>query len=431
MTPRPPQPHSHTPAADTPAQDASLLDELSPVEYEALRWSVRVADGLDAPGRQQFDAWLAADATHRAAYADMAGVLDEVDALPPAAAAHLSARVVIDSAAASAANALHSNRAASPSAADATPREPQTATRTTPAGPSPPANATPAGPSTAASTTPAGPLTAASATPAGPLTATNAMPAAPSTAASATPRRAWLQHALAGVAVLATVGAGWAGYQHWQQQPTFQQHYATARGQQLNTDLPDGSRLQLDTATAADVTLYRDHREVRLTEGQAVFKVHGDKARPFDVLAGDSRITVVGTKFSVRYLPAGMQVAVMEGKVRVQGGGEVRHLLPGQTISAGKDGQLSEVSSMPVDAMASWLSGRLSFDNAPLIAVLAELARYGDTGLQVHDAKVGQLTVTASVNLRDPQGFARSLPRVLPVRLRALPGGGSEIISAK
>lgn len=410
MTHPAPPPRPFTPAADAPEEDASLLDAMSPLEFDALRWAVRVADGLDTPARQQFDAWLAADAAHRAAYADMAGIFDEVDALPAAGAAHLSARVVIDTAVASSAADLHGrhNAPASPDIAGAT----SAASRST------------------ASTAQAG--LAGAASPAASVAAVSVAAASTlATAAGATPRRAWLRHALAGVAVLATVGAGWAGFNHWQRQPVFQQHYATARGQQLNTDLPDGSRVQLDTATSADVTLYRQHREVRLAAGQAVFQVHGDQARPFDVLAGPTRITVVGTRFSVRYLPAGMQVAVMEGKVRVAGSGEVRHLLPGQLISASRDGQLSEVSSMPIDAMASWLNGRLSFDNAPLSEVLAELARYGDTGLQLRDAKVGQLTVTASVNLRDPHGFARSLPRVLPVKLRALANGGSEIVAAQ
>lgn len=352
-------------------EDASLLDALSPLEYEALRWSVRVVDGLDAPARQQFDAWLAADAAHRAAYADMAGVSDDIAALPAAGAAHLSARVVIDAVAASSAAGLQARRAVP------------------------------------------------------------ATPPTPPTPPSATVRRGWLRHALAGVAVLAAGGVGWAGFHHWRQQPVFQQHYATARGQLMNVDLPDGSRLQLDTATRADITLYRDRREVRLAEGQAVFKVQGDPARPFHVLAGSTRITVVGTRFSVRHLPSGMQLAVMEGKVRVAGGDDVRHLLPGQTIRAGRDGQLSEVSSMPVEAMASWLSGRLSVDNVALSEVLAELARYGDTGLQLRDAAVGKLAVTASVNLRDPRGFARSLPRVLPVRLHALADGRLEIAAAK
>lgn len=387
------------PAADAQAEDASLLeasllDEMSPLEYEALRWSVRVADGLDAPARQQFDAWLAADAAHRAAYADMAGIFDEVAALPAAGAAHLSARVVIDSVAASAAADPHVRHSAAPAVAAARPGAAKA-------------------PDMAADAAAA----IDSAT----------MSSAPSHAA----RRGWLRHALAGVAALAAGGAGWAGFDHWQRQPLFQQRYATARGQQMNADLPDGSRLQLDTATQADVTLYRDRREVRLAQGQAVFKVRGDQARPFDVLAGASRITVVGTRFSVRYLAAGMQVAVMEGKVRVAGGGDVRHLLPGQTISASQDGRLSEVANMPVDAMASWLSGRLSFDNVALSEVLAELARYGDTGLQLGDDAVGKLAVTASVNLRDPRGFARSLPRVLPVRLRALADGGTEIIARK
>lgn len=59
-----------------------------------------------------------------------------------------------------------------------------------------------------------------------------------------------------------------------------------------------------------------------MPEGQAVFSIKGDPSRPFDVLAGPLRITVVGTRSSVRFTPGirgeeGVQVAVEEGRVRV------------------------------------------------------------------------------------------------------------------
>lgn len=251
------------------------------------------------------------------------------------------------------------------------------------------------------------------------------------------PRRVpgWLPQALAGVAVLCVLAAGW---RHWQSLPVFEQHYASARGQQLAAHLPDGSHLQFDTATSADVTLYRQRRQVRLSEGQVLFQVQGDRARPFDVLAGAARITVVGTRFVVRHTPGSghdaVQVAVLEGRVKVQstapGAPPVTvELLPGQTISADALGRLGSVGSMPVDAMADWLAGRLNFDNVPLADVLAELARYGECGLAVRDARVAGLLVTASVELAHIDRFARSLPLVLPVHL--LPDGrGGQVIAA-
>ena len=60
--------------------------------------------------------------------------------------------------------------------------------------------------------------------------------------------------------VITVAGGGWLGWNHWQAQPMYTETFATARGQQLNVELPDGSKLGLDTATRAEVTLYRDRR---------------------------------------------------------------------------------------------------------------------------------------------------------------------------
>lgn len=369
MSKHPPTQPVPTPASPSPTptplspsspygedEDAALLDELSPLELDALRWSVRVADGLTGQAQEQFEAWLATAPEHRRAYAEMTGVFDALDTLPADAAAGLSTRVVLDK--------------------------------------------------------------------------LSSLPPAPPVRRG---RLTLLPHALAGAALLLTLGGGWAGWSHWQSLPVFSQHYASARGQQLAADLPDGSRLQFDTATSADVTLYRQRRQVVLAEGQALFKVQGDQARPFDVLAGAARITVVGTRFSVRHTPSGgnhaVRIAVLEGRVKVQGAGDAGavYLLPGQTVSADARGHVGAVTGMPIDAMASWLDGRLGFDNVPLADVLAELARYGDSGLRLGDAAAGRLPVTANIDLRHLDGFARSLPLVLPVRLQR-DGDGKQLI---
>ena len=381
FTPRqPPMPpagrSTEGPDATDETGDASLLDELSPVEFEALRWTVRSADGLSQAERAERDAWLGAAPAHRAAYADMAGAMDAVDALSEAGTARLRTSVAIDNALASSARDLAAHVPAS---------EP-----------------------------------------------------APAPA----PRRAWrarrlVPHAMAAVLALGVLGGGGFGWDLWQRQPVFSQQFATTRGQQMEARLPDGSRLQMDAATQADVTLYRRRREVVLPEGQVVFHVQGDKARPFDVLAGGARITVVGTTFAVRYTPSlgsqAVQVTVMEGRVRVARANgdaatlEAVDLVPGQTVSADAQGHLGAVRTAAPANAAPWLSARASFENTALASVLAELRRYGDLPLRIADPSVGALPVTASVDLRDIAGFVRSLPQVLPVRLQQR-DGATEIV---
>lgn len=247
--------------------------------------------------------------------------------------------------------------------------------------------------------------------------------------------RPLVPHAAVAMMVLVLAGAGWFG---WWLQPTFQQSYASERGQQLLVRLPDdaasGSTVQLDSATRIHARLFRDRREVQLGDGQAMFAIHSDSARPFHVLAGDLRITVVGTRFSVRHTASGMDagrivVAVEEGRVRVEradGSGAAASsdaavvvLGAGQMLEGDRDAGtgVGTVSSIAPAAVAQWRSGRISFNQTRLDQALAEFERYGPTGLVVRDPAVAAMSVGGSYGLRQSQRFAEFLPQLLPVRL--------------
>ncbi|MDM0037578.1 FecR domain-containing protein [Variovorax sp. J22G21] len=352
---------STPPPADPPAAPSPEIDSA------ALDWFVRRGGGgIDAAEETAFQAWLAADGRHRAAFAHWQRDWAALDALPAEGLDSLRKRLSADKAAARAA----------------------------------------------------------------PL------------------RRAWWrgladwapQGALAAV-LLTVVGGSYLAWSHWQQ-PLFVQSFATARGQQLDVALPDGSRLRLDTATRADVTFYRQRRELRLPEGQTVLQVKGDAARPFDVLAGPLRITVVGTRFSVRYTPGlsdkeGVHVAVEEGRVRVaradraaSGAGAAVELGAGQQVASDAAGRLGAVSAVPAAGIAPWRESRVSFDNTPLARALAEFERYGPTHLVVRDPGVAALRVTGTFDPHRLDNFSRVLPQVLPVRLRAQ-DDVTEIVSGK
>lgn len=210
--------------------------------------------------------------------------------------------------------------------------------------------------------------------------------------------------------------------------PQYAQGLRTERGQMLSADLPDGTRIDLDTDTALDVQMYSTRRHVRLEHGQALFDVSADPARPFEIEVGALRVTVVGTRFQIRHVAGHIDVEVIEGSVRVErvadgAIAESRLLSAGQAVALERGGPLSPTTTVAVDDVATWRQGRLNFDDVPLSAALAEFARYGDIGLAIPDPAVAALRVSGSFDIARVDRFAHALPRALPVRLQARAGG--------
>lgn len=242
-------------------------------------------------------------------------------------------------------------------------------------------------------------------------------------------------------ATLLAVGVGW---HQWQQQPTFSNSYTAARGQQLNATLPDGSDMAFDVDTQATVTLYRDRREVRITEGQVMFSVAPDQARPFHVLAGPARVTVVGTRFSVRYRHTGAEagvvnVAVEAGRVRVaglaatndEGTRAAAELTAGQGVAVSSSGVVGRVVAVSPGGVALWRKGMVRFENTSLADALLELERYRPTRLVIRDPDVAAMSIGGSYHTNRPGDFARVLPQILPVQLVAGADGKTEIVRAR
>lgn len=376
----------------------AFAQEQNPLDLEAATWVARRRSGLSDERAAELRAWLEADPSHAQAFEDMDATLGDVQQLPDDDVAQL--------------------KAALPE------RDP--AEQTAPPHPHHSGTSLPRQPR---------------------LTRSGWGTAATGVLGLLRP----LMPRFTGAALaVVMVGGGWMGWSHWQGQPVFEQSFATERGQQLKVALPDatgqgakGSTLQLDTETQARVRLYRDRRDVHMHSGQAMFTVHGDAQRPLHVYAGALRITVVGTRFSVRHTGTGLDagrtvVSVEEGRVRVEnrkpGGDHSKgpkdmaavdaeaaspavELTAGQTVTADAQGHLGPVSTLTAGAIAPWRDERISFDQTPLSQAIAEFERYGHTGLVVRDPAVGALPVGGSYSLRQWRQFADTLPQVLPVRL--------------
>lgn len=182
------------------------------------------------------------------------------------------------------------------------------------------------------------------------------------------PRRAWLGSAIAASLVLA--GGLWA----WQAGSRDLYRIETAPGQVRTVSLDAQTRVDLAGGTAMEFDR-KDARFARLENGQALFTVRHDEARPFRVTVGEDTLLDVGTVFDVRHDGENLRVAVAEGAVRFNPEAQDVRIAPGEMLERrGRTGDytLGRIATVQV---GEWRAGRVTFQDTPLDAVVADLTR--------------------------------------------------------
>lgn len=250
----------------------------------------------------------------------------------------------------------------------------------------------------------------------------------------AVPRRPWAEGgswlaraaALCGVVAL-LVGAAW-----WIDPPLSRLALETGIGERKTVVLRDGSRVTLNTASRIEVALRWRSREATLAAGEALFEAAAEE-RPFRVLAGKTRLDVVGTTFNVRRVGDGARVAVLEGRVSVRVGGVERLVLVtgGQAVETSAQGIAAGPQPAAAETVLAWREGRLVFDDVPLAEALAEAQRYRKAPIVLADETAGRLRVTGAFPAADPDRLLRLLPEALPVEVRFLPDGTAQVSARK
>ena len=210
--------------------------------------------------------------------------------------------------------------------------------------------------------------------------------------------------------VAAAAAASWIYYAHPKGAT-----YATSIGGRETIMLADGTSIELNTNSAVHVLDTTAERKVWLEKGEAFFKVTHDAKRPLTVYAGERRIVDLGTQFDVRRETAGLEVAVVEGRVRFEADkaqsaqvltrGDVALATPAQTI-------MSRKAESELARELSWRRGVLVFDNTPLAEAVRQLNRYNQTRLVVADSAIGRLPITGTLSATEPMEFLRMVQTV-------------------
>ena len=215
-----------------------------------------------------------------------------------------------------------------------------------------------------------------------------------------TPLQRWV--AVAAVLILSVFAGVW----YYLQQPV---EVVAARGEFVETTLPDGTRMELNSGSKViyDRSFGDNHRNLQL-HGEAYFDV-GSGEHNFNVQTRNAFVRVTGTKFNVRawelenYVET--SVALVEGSVEFASREDPNAIVALQEGFFSRiqfnETEPSQPEVRPVEEVTAWRNNGFYFSNQPLSAIFDEVERRFDINISVDSGDI--LNRTHSLYISEPE----------------------------
>ncbi|MCB0490777.1 MAG: FecR domain-containing protein [Cyclobacteriaceae bacterium] len=191
----------------------------------------------------------------------------------------------------------------------------------------------------------------------------------------------------------------------------------TTTNEKKEIQLADGSQVWLAPNSTLSFKNQFDNnlREVTLS-GQAFFEVIKNKNAPFQIIANQSQIKVLGTSFNVNSNHTRTEVIVATGKVQFSPASSTNSipLNPGERGTLDyASGELHKELNTDIN-FQSWLTGHFVFNNTPLHQVIEQLNEYYQIPIQIESEKGGCL-LTSVFNNQSQQEILEELELALGI----------------
>jgi transmembrane sensor len=230
------------------------------------------------------------------------------------------------------------------------------------------------------------------------------------------PGRRSRRDALKVLMLFALAGGGVAGLQGSAPLLALRSDEATGVGERRVLKLADGSRLELNTASAVDIRFDAGQRLIEMRQGEILLDGASDP-RPLRIHTPQGLIESQGGRLNVRILERSSRVSLFAGSADLLAEGQRQSLLPGQQASI-TPVRIEAPQGANEDNVA-WARGMLVASGMRLDDFLAELGRYRHGHLSC-DPQVAGLLISGSYPLDNTERILAMLPKALPVEVHSL-----------
>lgn len=154
----------------------------------------------------------------------------------------------------------------------------------------------------------------------------------------------------------------------------------TARGEEYQLILPDGSKVWLNSASSLrfPAEFKGTERNVELT-GEAYFEIAKVKKKPFIVKIRQVKVEVLGTHFNVMsYQDEGeIKTTLLEGAVKIASGNTDNVLKPGEQAIVDPSNKI-QIRHADTEQAVAWKDGYFKFNKQDIRYIMRQLARWYD-----------------------------------------------------
>ncbi|MFK3683057.1 FecR domain-containing protein [Pseudomonas sp. NPDC088890] len=190
---------------------------------------------------------------------------------------------------------------------------------------------------------------------------------------------------------------------------------STATGERRDVQGSDGSRIQLNTASAIDLRYSADQRLLTLIRGELTLDSNANDKRPFIIATQLGALSTHDGQLLLRENAQGLLLAVRRGEVTLMpNSAPLRQVQPGEVLQLAASGAIQP--ALVHGDPWGWTEGVLSVQQMPLSEFTAELSRYRP-GLLRCAPEVADLKVSGTYQLADTEQILQLLARSLPLRI--------------
>ena len=171
-------------------------------------------------------------------------------------------------------------------------------------------------------------------------------------------------------------------------------YLTTARGEQFEITLADGTQVWLNSDTQLKYPASfadGESRQVELVYGEAYFDVSPSTSHngsKFKVNHKSQEVEVLGTEFNIKAYKDDVNIytTLVEGKVSITSGANSEILAPSQQSNLDIVTNTMSIATKDVYDDVSWREGIFSFENKPLKDIMKSLSRWYDIDVVFADA---------------------------------------------
>ncbi len=206
----------------------------------------------------------------------------------------------------------------------------------------------------------------------------------------------------------------------------------SSNGIEQKLKLSDGSNVILSEGNLVYPEAFKgNRRKLELLKGRAYFDVKRDSLKPFEIKAGSTSITVLGTGFEISNSDEFVTVKVHSGKVRFSTPSGERVLTAGMSSTYSLSGKSIETVEDKNDNSLSYATGSLVFRNTSLKKVAEDLNRYYKGNRIIVSEEMAACRITASFEKEELSSVLEVIKLTLEAEIQSDKQKGEYIIEGK